>query len=194
MKTVRLFFGFAGAVLPVVGPVNGKEMVPLKPISDLFGLVWESQCTKVRQEWYAKRLGTEVLTVSRVDQQRAMTCIRQDRIVTYLNTLNPVKVRAAGNHLGADYLEEKQIYWDEQGNSKEHALPGIFSRDIAEDLTPHDMEVENFFEIMKLFYLVQEKPFKRTLRQMANVLAQELGESHFIAIAEAMEEEITETA
>ena len=48
---------FAGLTLPVVQDEDGRDVVPLKPISDVFGLKWETQRTKVRGPYLSRRLG-----------------------------------------------------------------------------------------------------------------------------------------
>jgi len=43
----RIELEFAGVTLPIVKDADGREAVPLKPISDVFGLKWEEQRKKI---------------------------------------------------------------------------------------------------------------------------------------------------
>lgn len=130
MKHITICIEYAGLSLPVVKNEKGIELVPLKPISDLFGLQWKRQYLKTKEDWTARFLGVCVvpmyhagdqnsgnlgvcigLTPYAGEQKREMVCIRLDRVAAYLMTLSPAKIRAAGNASGADFLEARLNEW-----------------------------------------------------------------------------------
>ena len=47
MHKVSLNLNFAGVMLPVAQDDQGRDIVPLKPISDVFGLRWKQQVVKL---------------------------------------------------------------------------------------------------------------------------------------------------
>ena len=104
---------FAGLTLPVVQDEEGRDVVPLKPISDVFGLKWETQRTKVRGPYLSRRLGVVTRLIPGGMQDFEMVCIRVDRVPAYINQTNPNRMRANGNPAGADFLEEKQADFDD---------------------------------------------------------------------------------
>lgn len=111
MSHVAFSIEYAGLTLPVIKRAAGEELVPLKPISDLFGLLWESQRRKVTESAYL----TEFLGVNTTDipgiAGRDPVCILLSRVAAYLMTLNPDKIKAAGNESGARFLIAKQNEW-----------------------------------------------------------------------------------
>lgn len=113
MKHIAISIEYAGLTLPVVKNEQGVEHVPLKPISDLFSLHWNTQREKVtNDEFYAAYLGTCTLLSQCADgQKREQTCICLDRVAAYLMTINPHRVRASGNEEGAAFLKAKLIEW-----------------------------------------------------------------------------------
>lgn len=110
---------YAGLDLPVVKTEDGTEVVPLKPLADLFGLKWEAQREKVNDGFYPRYLGicTQKAWVATPfkggasGENQEQTCIRLDRVAAYLMTINPDRVRAKGNEVGAVYLEAKLTEW-----------------------------------------------------------------------------------
>lgn len=126
MNTVRISLEFSGVLLPVAVNEQGHEVVPLKPIVEVFGLSWPRQFEKVNHGWMARRLGTCVQPLLNAGQQRDMCCIRVDRVAAYLNSLNPDTVRIHGNEDGADFLERKQAEWDDVLHAYE-SQRGVFA-------------------------------------------------------------------
>lgn len=109
---ITLIINYAGLQLPVVKNDAGEDVTPLKPISDLFGLVWEGQRQKVAAGgWMTRNLGVCTITSWGAGQAREQTCIRVSRVAAYLMSLNPDMVRAKGNSDGADFLEQKITEW-----------------------------------------------------------------------------------
>lgn len=112
MKHIAISIEYAGLTLPVVKSEQGVECVPLKPIADLFGLQWNSQHIKVQEPWTAEFLGVCITDIRDAGgQKRQMVCIRLDRVAAYLLSLNPAKIRAAGNESGAAFLQAKLTEW-----------------------------------------------------------------------------------
>lgn len=141
MKHITLCIQYAGLTLPIVQNDQGADCVPLKPLCDLFGLKWERQRLKVSEPFYKRHLGICVLKALAAtphkggaygtctpdtegsddtctplmggagEQVRDHTCIRIDRVAAFLMTINPDRVRAAGNTSGADFLEAKLTEW-----------------------------------------------------------------------------------
>ena len=112
MKHIAISIEYAGLTLPVVKNDGGVECVPMKPIAELFGLQWNAQHVKLQEEWKAEFLGTCITDIrDAAGQIRQMVCIRLDRVAAYLLSLNPVKIRAAGNESGAAFLKAKLNEW-----------------------------------------------------------------------------------
>ncbi len=112
MKHITIAIEYAGLTLSVVKN-EGIELVPLKPITDMFGLRWVTQREKVANDaFYRSYLGTCTLPSQCADgQKREQTCIRLDRVAAYLMTLSPAMIRAQGNTEGADFLEARLNEW-----------------------------------------------------------------------------------
>lgn len=102
---------FAGVVLPVGLNDEGRDVVPLKPISDVFGLEWERQRKRAQEGYFARFLGTCTVLMYGAGQDRELVCIRVDRVAAWMFQINPVRVRAAGNEAGADFLIQKHEEW-----------------------------------------------------------------------------------
>lgn len=119
MKHIAISIEYAGLQLPVVKNESGIDCVPIKPICDLFGLKWETQRTKISELFYSEYLGVctlKALVCTPVkggadDQVREHTFLRLDRVAAFLMTINPDRVRAAGNEEGAAFLKAKLIEW-----------------------------------------------------------------------------------
>ncbi|MDP3637152.1 MAG: hypothetical protein Q8R51_07195, partial [Azonexus sp.] len=125
MKSISLNLNFAGAILPVIECADGHQRVPMKPVSDIFGLDWKTQKRKIsstaggqetaesaspgesvppRKSYIQTLLGVSMEEIFYADQVRPMLCIRLDRVAGFLFTINPELVRARGNEDGAAFL------------------------------------------------------------------------------------------
>lgn len=80
MKHIVTSIEYAGLTLPVVKNDAGVDCVPLKPISELFGLRWDGQLMKVKSAWRHTFLGVCLIDVYDGYQHRKVTCIRIDRV------------------------------------------------------------------------------------------------------------------
>lgn len=115
---------YAGLQLPVLKNEQGQDVTRLKPISDVFGLVWRDQRKKMTDSPFLMRhLGIsfvengsktgdsgEVIPPSNPTYLPDVL-IRVDRVAAFLLSINPDKVRAAGNVNGADFLEARNTEW-----------------------------------------------------------------------------------
>lgn len=112
MSKVAFSIEYAGLTLPVIKHATGEEVVPLKPIADLFGLSWTDQHKRITDSAHlSEYLGVCMGDIPHAGQRREQTCILLSRVAAYLMTLNPEKIKAAGNEDGARYLIEKQNEW-----------------------------------------------------------------------------------
>jgi hypothetical protein len=113
MSKIMISIEYAGLHVQVVKNEQGEPVTPLKPISDLFGLQWETQREKVTKSDHLRRfLGICTLLMGGAgDQKREQTCILLSRVAAFLMSINPDRVRANGNESGADYLEQKLTEW-----------------------------------------------------------------------------------
>lgn len=79
MTKVVFSIQYAGLTLPIGKNVEGRDVTPLKPISDLFGLRWKQQHEKITNSAYlGKYLGVCTLPMWGADsqkQQKNETCI-----------------------------------------------------------------------------------------------------------------------
>lgn len=153
---ILISLGFSGVSLPVATDTKGLHIVPLKPIADLFGLKWESQRQKVNSEWQKELLGTTLKKIGAggvctpdmggADQGRDMTCIRLDRVEAYLFSINPEKVRAAGNEAAADYLKSKIKEWADLMHEFEQQN-GTYSAEAAKQI---DRDTRSFISLLRV--------------------------------------------
>lgn len=135
-STVVLYITYAGILVRVV-KFNGVEYVLLKTISDAVGVQWANQRKKVLDsQWLRRRLGVieaDLLAESENSGEDILTSnsdsgtdistsnptygvpiyIRLDRVAAFLGTINPDKVRAAGNLSASEHLESKISEWDD---------------------------------------------------------------------------------
>ena len=135
-STVVLYITYAGILVRVV-KFNGVEYVLLKTISDAVGVQWANQRKKVLgSQWLRRRLGVieaDLLAESENSGEDILTSnsdsgtdistsnptygvpiyIRLDRVAAFLGTINPDKVRAAGNLSASEHLESKISEWDD---------------------------------------------------------------------------------
>lgn len=109
----RIELEFAGITLPIGKDAEGRDIVPVKPISDVHGLEWSRQHKKLQTPYLTRRLGVCVVPMYYAGQLREMVCIRLDRVSAFLNQIEPERVRGGGNETGADFLEAKQCEWDD---------------------------------------------------------------------------------
>lgn len=174
MNTVRISLEFSGVILPVDRDEHGREVVPLKPISDVFGLHWQSQHEKVNQGRMLRRLGTCLLDIPYAGQSREMCCIRLDRVVAYLNSINPEKVRTHGNEDGADFLERKQDEWDDVLHAYESQKGGIIHRN-NQQYKAQSQKLRDMISVMREHRVQSDPQIRATLYKVAGKYAEELG-------------------
>ncbi|MEW6647171.1 MAG: phage antirepressor N-terminal domain-containing protein [Pseudomonadota bacterium] len=177
MSSVRLSLEFAGVILPVAKDEQGRDVVPLKPVAEVFGLDWETQRKKTAEQSLAKRLGTCTGEFPGADQRRKMVAIRLDRVSAYLNTLNPKQVRAAGNVSGADFLEKKQEEWDDLIHEYEMA-GGIFAGREQREAVQRDRKLRTLLALNKEKRATSDEQDRKVLAKLQRGLAAELGAAY----------------
>lgn len=110
---VTLTIEYAGMSLQVAKNDQNEDVTPLKPFTDMLGLRWERQRSKVASSpFYCRYLGVCTLHMWGADgQKREQTCILVSRVAAFLMSISPDAVRAAGNVDSAEFLETKLNEW-----------------------------------------------------------------------------------
>lgn len=105
-----LFIRSNGLDLPVTKNQAGDDVVPLKPVTDLYGLNWSRQKNKVlNSERFQKMLKPCLALVPTPQGSRMQLCVDPVGISRFLFTLSLNGMRAGGNAAGADRLVERLI-------------------------------------------------------------------------------------
>lgn len=71
---------------------HGEPFAPMRPIVENMGLAWQSQAAKLctnRERWTV----TNIVTVAQDGSEREMLCMPVRKLPSYLNSINPRKVR-----------------------------------------------------------------------------------------------------
>lgn len=113
MSKISISIEYAGLQLQVAKNEQGQDVTPLKPISDLFGLRWDRQRSKVANgASFGKFLGVCTLQMWGSDgQKREQNCILLSRVAAFIMSISPDAIRGQGNHDAADFLEVKLNEW-----------------------------------------------------------------------------------
>lgn len=165
---------FAGVTLPIGQDEEGRDVVPLKPISDVFGLDWERQRVKAWDKYSVQFFGTCTQQMLGADQRREMVCIRVDRVAAWLFRLNPNSVRAVGNEVGADFLIQKHEEWADLLHEYESRKGGLLQsagRDRAVNL-------RLFLAVLREKRVTESAADRMALASVAGTIAAELGVSY----------------
>lgn len=191
----RIEIEFAGVTLPVIADADGRDCIPLKPICDALGVKWEDQRVKFggtcapdnrgagrrksesADAYLARRLGICNLRPLYAGQTREMVCIRVDRVIGFLLQINPDKVRAAGNAIAADFLEEKHQEWDGVLHEYESRKGGMLQAATVEARTKA-VNVRLFVSVMRAKQATEVIEDRRALSEVAAGLAGDLGISY----------------
>ena len=171
-KHIAITLEFADIDLPVIQNDQGHDIVPLKPISDLFGLEWRRQYKRMQTPAYTKRMGTCMGLMYHAGQRREMVCIRLDRVIAFLNGINPENVRAAGNADGADFLVAKQEEWDDVLHAYEQQN-GIFATEQDRAARNRSRDLRDFIALHKAKVSASDQDravFDGLLQQQATTL------------------------
>lgn len=165
---------FAGVTLPVGLDEDGREVVPLKPISDVFGLEWERQRKRAQEDYPSRFLGTCTVHMYCAGQVRDMACIRLDRVAAWMFQINPERVRAAGNEVGADFLIQKHEEWADLIHQYETRKGGMLqaaSRDKA-------LHIRLFLSVLRAKRDVSNPAERNALARHAAALSAAAGVSY----------------
>lgn len=170
----RIELEFAGITLPISKDAEGRDIVPVKPISDVHGLSWADQHKKMQTRYLARRLGVCIGLIPYAGQNREMVCIRLDRVSAYLNQIEPERVRAAGNETGADFLEAKQEEWDDLIHEYETRQGGMMQGVSAETSTLA-ITVRLYLSVIRTKRFATDERELKALSSMAEFLAAKAG-------------------
>jgi len=125
MKThVTLNLTFAGVILPIQEH-EGRDYVPLKPISDVFGLRWRQQKAKLLRAENVQIYEALGLPRGGDDGRKEDICIPIENIFGWFFSINPSQVRTQGNEKGADFLIAKRREWQKVLLDYEMATGGM---------------------------------------------------------------------
>lgn len=171
MNQISINLNFGGALLPVAKNEAGQDVVPLKPISDVIGLKWETQRVKVQTPYFARRLGICTPLMGGADQAREMVCIRLDRVAAFLNSINPDRVRVNGNEAAADYLERKHAEWDDLIHQYESQSGQLIQRTVSAKI----ISIKTFLAVSREKRATANPEDRKVLDAIARDLAAEVG-------------------
>lgn len=190
MTKITMIINYAGLQLPVHKSPTGEDITPLKPIVDLFGLIWQDQRSKIiNSDFYRNHLG--IFEQARTNIQVGISLptddhkvtsnptylpevfIRVDRVAAYLMTINPERVRSQGNITSADFLEQKITEWSD-------ALHDYESLGIAVNLNHHkNQEAINkrrreFVQMINVQNKTQNPIYRHAVDQLIKQMAEDL--------------------
>lgn len=170
----RIELEFAGVNLPIGKNSEGYDIVPVKPISDVFGLSWADQHKKMQTPYLTRRLGVCIGVMPYAGQAREMVCIRLDRVSSYLNQIEPERVRGGGNETGADFLEAKQCEWDDLLNEYETRQGGMLQA-ISGETRTKAINIRLYLSVLRAKRDTSDEADRTALTTMAKALAAEAG-------------------
>lgn len=176
MSSVQVSIEFTGRRLDVFKTEDGREVTPLKPIVELFGLSWKMQHRKFRERpAFARNLGVCIHNVMDAGgQNRDQICIEVDGVAPFLITLNSDLIRAKGNSEAADFLEAKFLEWKRVlAEYHRHGSVGLTREDRREMmLIKRSLVVA---KLLGLYERLKEPRMKALVDQFIADLAKHLG-------------------
>ena len=170
----RIELEFAGVCLPIGQDADGCDIIPAKPISDVFGLEWSRQHKRMQTPYLSRRLGVCIALMYHAGQLREMVCIRLDRVPAYLNQIEPERVRSGGNESGADFLEEKQCEWDDLIHEYETRQGGMLQA-ISGETRTKAINIRLYLSVLRAKRDTQDERDRKALTLMAETLAADSG-------------------
>lgn len=176
MSKIRFSIEYAGLQLPILKNEAGEDVTPLKPISDLFGLRWETQRRKVADN-PSNRSFLGICTPpggGAGGQKRDLTCILLSRVAVYLLSINADQVRVNGNADGADFLEKKQREWADALHDYEE-LGVAVNLNHARAIEVLRKQRASFAQMIGVKNKTADLPDRRALGQVVKQMAGELG-------------------
>lgn len=173
---VHIQLEYAGMRLDVYRTEDGKDITPLKPITDLFGLSWKKQHQKLTEDPYLMRKlgGCIHPRVDAGDQKRDVFCILLASVSLFLLRLNPNMIRAQGNVSGAEFLEAKHDEWMQAIHDYEQ-LGAAFNLNHANAQAALARQRLQLAKLVKTTEATKDPQMKRLLENMVNDAAAELG-------------------
>lgn len=133
------------------------------------------------QLYYSRRFGVCRVQIYFAGKLREMICIRLNRVAAWLNTINPVRVRAAGNISAADYLEQKHIEWDNVIHEYE-AATGTFGKQAQSESTGRAAAMRMFIALSREKRATAHESDRTALDQLSKQVAEELGIPYQLAL------------
>lgn len=183
MSNVQISIEFTGRRLDVFKSEDGRDVTPLKPIVELFGLSWVKQRQKFQDRpAFARNLGVCRLIVGAAGtQKREQICIEVDGVAPYLITLNSDLIRAKGNSIAADFLEAKFLEWKQVlAEYHRHGSVGLAREERREQMVLKRSLVAA--RLLTLYERLKEPRMKVLIDQFIADLAHSLGYTYEPAV------------
>lgn len=190
MNSVLISIEFTGRRLDVFKTEDGREVTPLKPIVELFGLSWTKQRQKFQDRpAFARNLGVCRLNVGVADtQKREQICIEVDGVAPFLITLNSDLIRAKGNSVAADFLEAKFLEWKQVlAEYHRHGSVGLAREDRRELMVIKRSLVAA--KLLGLYERLKEPRMKVLVDQLIADLAKHFGYTYEATVPKPKPEE-----
>ena len=110
-RTLDLNFDFTALALPIGRHRAGVDVVPLQPICKALGLDWEIERARVHDPDGWQRFGSCLFAIKYAGERREMVCIRLDRVIAFLATIDLDTIPKQGNDAAIAFLLRKQKEW-----------------------------------------------------------------------------------
>lgn len=178
VRTLALELEFAGVVLPIALNEAGEQIVPLKPITDVFGLDWKGQYRRAQVPDFRDYWGVCTYSMSHAGQQREMVCILLNRVIAFLHSVSPSSVRAAGNEAGATFLTRKWREWGDVMSIYEQHRQGALSNLTPADVVHTSRRTRNLLAVMREKRAAPSDADRALLAALTQRMAADLGLPH----------------
>lgn len=194
----RIELEFAGVSLPIGKDAEGRDIVPLKPISDVFGLSWADVKKKIgavrptcggdipsagsekqpdsrdASPYLGRLFGVCMGLMYHAGQLREMLCIRLDRVAAWMMQINPERVRAAGNESGAAFLEQKHEEWADLLHEYETRQGGMLQA-ISGETRTRAINIRLYLSVLRAKHDTADEADRAALTVIAKTLAADAG-------------------
>ena len=178
VKTLALELEFAGVLLPIAVNEAGEQIVPLKPITDVFGLDWKGQYRRTQVPDFRDYWGVCTYRITHAGQQREMVCILLNRVIAFLHSVSPSSVRAAGNQAGATFLTRKWREWGDVMSIYEQHRQGALSNITPADVGHTSRRTRDLLAVMREKRAAATPAERAYLVALMQQVAAELGLPH----------------
>lgn len=178
VRTLALELEFAGVVLPIALDEAGNQVVPLKPITDVFGLDWKGQYRRTQVPDLREYWGVSTYRFTHAGQQREMVGILLNRVIAFLHSVSPSSVRAAGNEAGATFLTRKWREWGDVMSIYEQHRQGALSNLTPADIVHTSRRTRDLLAVMREKRAVSTAADRAYLTALTQRMAADLGLPH----------------